>query len=356
MAGDYNIKDIYQGGYSSLKPSYGDVFTGYRASAGSLGLTTDPRSANVLQEVSSKLATGVKHMEMSAIQPDIFESIPKQHLKELNRLSKLTGVDISVHAPIIEASGMTEKGFTESDRVAAERQMFSAVEKSHEINPQGNIPVTFHSSAMLPGQISEKGKEAEEAMVIDTTTGKHGSIPLKERFFPGEEGEKNIKTELEKFNKEKWAEELEQLKYHAAMGKEAIDTSLGTKILSDAEERAGKELTTDENRVRNEFNRGALFLDSSYNNLQQLFEVAHSQSSGAEKSRILNFFKEVEEKAKKIKTIEKENKNSTEGVVLRKEIIDQGIDLLKDINPPKRYKPLNDFAKEKTVQTFANVA
>ena len=76
--GDYHISDIYQGGYSSLKPSYGDVFTGYRINAGSLGLTTDPRSANVLQEASSKLATGVKQIEISAVQPDVFESIPKQ--------------------------------------------------------------------------------------------------------------------------------------------------------------------------------------------------------------------------------------------------------------------------------------
>ena len=45
---DYTISGIYQGGYSSLNPSYGSVFTGYRASAGSIGLAIDPRTANVL--------------------------------------------------------------------------------------------------------------------------------------------------------------------------------------------------------------------------------------------------------------------------------------------------------------------
>ena len=40
---DYTIGEIYHGGYSSLSPSNGDTFTGYRTSAGSLGLTTDPR-------------------------------------------------------------------------------------------------------------------------------------------------------------------------------------------------------------------------------------------------------------------------------------------------------------------------
>ena len=187
--GGYHINDIYQGGYSSLKPTYGDVFTGYKDSAGSLGLTTDPMNANVLQEVSSKLATGVKQIEISAVQPEVFESIPKQQLKELNRLSKLTGVDISVHGPIVEASGLTRDGFTESNRKAAERQMSSAVERSHEINPDGNIPVTFHSSAMLPWQITEKGKPAEETLAINKDTGSISKIPLKRRYFPGEEGE-----------------------------------------------------------------------------------------------------------------------------------------------------------------------
>jgi len=59
--GDYTVSDIYQGGYSSLKPSYGDVFTGYHASAGKMGLTTDPRTANVLQAASQHIATGIKN-------------------------------------------------------------------------------------------------------------------------------------------------------------------------------------------------------------------------------------------------------------------------------------------------------
>ena len=62
---DYTISDIYQGGYSSLKPNYGDVFTGYSASARGFGLATDPRTANILQEASSKLSTGAKQIEIS---------------------------------------------------------------------------------------------------------------------------------------------------------------------------------------------------------------------------------------------------------------------------------------------------
>ena len=81
--GDYKISDIYQGGDSSLNPSYGSVFTGYRTGAGELGLSTDPRTANILQEVSSKLSSGVKNIEVEAVSPEVFDAIPKQQLKDL---------------------------------------------------------------------------------------------------------------------------------------------------------------------------------------------------------------------------------------------------------------------------------
>ena len=103
------IENIYLGGYSSLSPDYGSLFTGYRADAGSLGLSTDPRTANVLKEMSEKIAPGQKVIELSLIQPEIFDSIPKQHLKEINRLSKLTGVDVTVHGPLVEASGISQQ-------------------------------------------------------------------------------------------------------------------------------------------------------------------------------------------------------------------------------------------------------
>ena len=47
----YTIENIYQGGYSSFSPT---PISGY-INMGTLGVTTDPRNANVLQEVSNKL-------------------------------------------------------------------------------------------------------------------------------------------------------------------------------------------------------------------------------------------------------------------------------------------------------------
>ena len=171
----YVIENIYQGGYSSLSPDYGSLFTGYRADTGTIGLSTDPRTANVLKEMSDKIAPGQKIIELSIIDTKIFDSIPKQHLKEINRLSKLTGVDVTVHGPLVEASGISQQGFSEASRELAEKQMLNAVERSHEVNPDGNVPVTFHTSSGIPGaeyKKTPKGERIVGFVVINQETGK----------------------------------------------------------------------------------------------------------------------------------------------------------------------------------------
>src|SRR5690606_9082150 len=129
---------------SSLKPSYGDAFTGYRARMSDIGITTDPRTANIIGEVSSKLAPGNKVVELTLIQPQLLESVPKQHFDEVKRLSKLTGVDVTVHGPLVDASGMGQRGFDESERERNEKHMFLAMERAKQINPDKPLPVTFH--------------------------------------------------------------------------------------------------------------------------------------------------------------------------------------------------------------------
>ena len=146
MCADYHIEDIYGGGYSSLKSntgnSYGN-FTGYRISPGKIGMAGDPRTANVLQDVSQKLQTGAKNIEVSTFQPDVFESIPNQQLEEVRRLSKLTGVNVSLHGIMVEPSGVGQQGFDETVRERVERQMIANVKRGHELDPTGNIPRNF---------------------------------------------------------------------------------------------------------------------------------------------------------------------------------------------------------------------
>ena len=351
--GDYTIKDIYQGGYSSLSPSYGNVFTGYRVAAGNLGLTTDPRTANILQETSSKLSTGVKQIELSTVSPEIFESIPKQHLKEINRLSKLTGIDVSVHAPIVEPSGMTKEGFTELGREAVERQMNSVVERSNEINPQGNVPVTFHSSAILPGQVKKRGKkEPEEIFIINSESGSINKLPLRKRSFP-KEGEVNVEQELEKVNERSWDQNLSNLSYNTRYGRELFKQSEFLKKTAEGERKAGKELVEVEKEARANYNMGAAMLDDSYRQIKEIFETVKRYGTKEDQKIIDQFSQQVESDAEKIK----KTKDRDEQTQLTLKVIEECVETFGKIKiPPKIYRELDEFAKENTIKTFANVA
>mgnify|MGYP001601633584 FL=1 len=142
---------FYPGGNYGFSEDYGEFLgMSYRTPASNIGQATDPRTANQIKAISEKINTGGKVVEMSAVQPNVFEAIPNQHLEELNRLRKITGTEITIHGPLVEPTGVSRQGWNESQREQAERQMFSAVQRAHKVDPKGNIVVTFHSSNGLP--------------------------------------------------------------------------------------------------------------------------------------------------------------------------------------------------------------
>ena len=361
--GGYNIGDIYQGGYSSLDPDkgYGSVFTGYRVSAGSLGLTTDIRNANILQEVSSKLSTGVKVIEVSAVSPEVFESMPDNHLKELNKLKKLTGIDITLHGPIIEPSGLTREGFSETNREAAERQMEMVIDRSLQINPDGNSPVTFHSSAILPGEITQKDKKhPDETLIINSETGSINRLPLRQGAYPGE-GEINVDKEVFKRNEEQWSTTLTHLGYSTERANELIHSSVFLKYGGEGREKEGKQLLPEEKQAKQYFNIGVNYLNDSYRELKELYNIAANiatKQGNVEDQKVLDeFSKKIEKKAERINDLSKKDKFNPEAIKLRQEIVEDGLEVLsKKISTPQMFQPLNDFAKKNTIKTFANVA
>ncbi len=112
----YTISNIYQGGYSTLNPPASKYMSdGLNASmsTGSFGMTTDPRTANILKEVSGKLSMGVKNIEIEGVTERVFDAIPKEQFKEVNRLAKLTGIDVSLHGPVIDVAGYSNQRFNE---------------------------------------------------------------------------------------------------------------------------------------------------------------------------------------------------------------------------------------------------
>ena len=141
----YSLESIYGGGYSSLDSTYGNLFTGYRMSAGEIGAPTKPDTANQIQAIGSLLNQGIIPVEIQVLSPEVFDQIPKQHFKEIKQEAKLAGSELSMHAPLIEPSGITDRGWSEADRELAERQLSDVVEKSMDLTDKGGMTITIHA-------------------------------------------------------------------------------------------------------------------------------------------------------------------------------------------------------------------
>ncbi|MBI2044416.1 sugar phosphate isomerase/epimerase [Candidatus Pacearchaeota archaeon] len=225
--GDYEIRDIYQGGYSSLKPNYGEIFSGYRTYGGLIGTPSAPpgQQGDVVTNLSKSIATGQKVVELSFLNPEIIDTIPKQHLHEAKRLADLAGVEVTVHGPLVEASGAVEGTYSDDQRIIAERRILEALKRSHELNPKGNISVTFHTTNGAPGPVwkKEPGKKEEIIMlpVVDRETGRIAVAKKEEKYYPiiNEKGEiaKEVHTPertLKIMNDTKWSTELDQIEFN----------------------------------------------------------------------------------------------------------------------------------------------
>jgi sugar phosphate isomerase/epimerase len=372
MVGDYTVSDIYQGGYSSLNPDYGSVFTGYRVDdTSTIGLSTDPRTANILKDVSEKIAPGIKNIELSLIQPEILESIPKQHLEEINRLSKLTGVDVTVHGPLIDASGVTQQGFEDQQREIAERKIISAIEKSHTINPNGNSPITFHTANQLPGARYTKTKEGEHVEfmpIVNQETGQISGASRKTKIAPftqvKEDGKIKILNEIKEkkwsvneqvksMNTTTWDKELQELiipKEHA--DRIIAETApLLNPILKEIQSKnINPENLTDEqkliiNKYSSRYNNAKEQLEDMHTHLSSLFDKAYKYGSDSDKKILKDVAKDFGKNITKNGADIVQHSNALQGFM-------EG---LRQVEPVV-FKSAEKYALEKSHETFGNAA
>ncbi|MBU1136731.1 MAG: hypothetical protein KJ559_04465, partial [Nanoarchaeota archaeon] len=358
---------FYPGTPYSLEPEYGELFTGYRIPAGELGGTTSIQTANQIKEVSNLLNQGIKNVEVSTINPEVFDMIPKNQLKEINRLSKLTGSETSLHAPVVEPSGFTQRGWSEIERQGAEKRFEEVIERGHELSPNGNIPVTFHSSAMLPEtetRVKEEGKEkVKSVLFVDSRTGEIGEIKETEKFFPEKEEIKefNPEEEIKKKNQEAWIRSVNDLGIHAARGEDVVSNALEIFKKSEISEDALK-IYASENRdkameifsedqkdiivpIFKQLDRGNIFLRDSYNMMRELYNRTYKDASEKDKEKLDLYANEIKNNIKE--GIEK----NPEKMEKFAEIIEKGVKVLGDLDSPNLYEPLNDFLIEKNSET-----
>lgn len=364
--GDYKIADLYQGGYASLDPEYGDIFTGYRTSVGSMGITTDPRTANIIKEFSEKIAPGQKTIELSMIMPEVEQSVPGQDWEEVKRMSKLTGVDVTVHGPLIEASGLSKEGFSEANREAAERQMVQSVEKAHQVNPTETSLINFHSSAMIPApefrRIPEEERkrlgiketeETEKLLVIDQESGQIHPVRKEEKFYPHlkelEKGKKyTAEEQVEIMNNSQWTDSLTQLILPIEQTSRMIEETYPLAMQIEQKLASGfkeKDLTSTELEVRQRFRSAYDQLGDAKMHLDALFNKAYKYGSAHEK-------RELEKVADNLKKSMEENHGNIK-------VFSNSLQQLRGALTkfrPELFKTINDFAADKSVKTFGNVA
>ena len=146
------FKSKYEGSLdSSYVPQY------------AFGAPTSPQTANQIAEATSRLNAGVFGVDLALIDERLFESVPKQHFKEIDRLTFLTGAKATIHGPIVDLAGFSagEGGarWDEDNRVLTEKKVNYYLDMAHETDSKGNTPINFHINTGLPGEVWEKVNE-----------------------------------------------------------------------------------------------------------------------------------------------------------------------------------------------------
>lgn len=357
----YKISDVYQGGYSSLSPPSSSY-----ATAGSFGITTDPRNANILKEVSDKLSSGVKNIEIEGVSPEVFDSIPKQQLKEVHRLSKLTGIDVSLHGPVINVAGFTQNGYSDSDREISERKVAETLLRSHELNPDGNINVNFHSSEGVPGSQMLPPSEREKAgtkykrlIVVNKETGRMAPLEPETEYYP-EMSEEEIKkgksktpeSRIKTLNETEWDNSLNQLFFNQERVKEILDKT--EPLLKPVMNPKTGELPKFEElppsiqpEIAKRFYTAGNYLKDLHHHANSLFSKAYKYGTSEQKHEL----EKLSEQFKK--TIENGGNNPFRQAEAMSFLLNK---LREERYIPEMYVPVEQFSIEKGSETYGNAA
>jgi len=392
--GDYNIKPIYQGGTSSFSQSYGDVFTGYHIGSGEFGLTTNPQMMDQIKDISTKLASGAKNIEMSMVTPDIFDNVSKQQLKEINRLSKLTGANISVHGAVMDSAGLSREGFSEADREFKERKIAQQIQRSHELDPKGNIPVVFHSAEAITGTEWEtlgKDRKARKIIAVDRESGQMIPLEGETLYYPSMEkykqgAEQKIQQAYEKYqenkisqqdfqnvqkkyienvpvekgkynspedrlriaNDTKWDNELNQLFFNKERADEILQKNqiqIAQFLEADAKGLINRNnLTPTQQQAFNHLESAQNYLKDTRQSVEALFHKAYKYGDSQEQKLLSNFSEKF-----------KQDLEKSSSQVGQSQALQNLINNLKKVTP-ETYVPVEQFATEKSSKTFGNAA
>ncbi len=377
-----------------------------------IGSPTSIQTANQIEEMGKRLNEGVNNIEIGSVSQDVFDSIPREHFSEMRQLAKLTDSNITVHAPLVDPAGFTEQGWTEEQRMQSEKYFKDVIERVYDLDPNGNIPVTTHSSsARFPafawqkeGLVTEEGKEGEPTekrmiMAIDQETGRPIPLEYEKKYYLGEVHIWTPEKRLENLNQTSWDQEKLKLftlqkdkdeirERKAILERESLPLKYGRKkgVLSTEEEfRLGSINSKIDLLKQHEGEIDQHIITG----LQEINHKFVKYYDGKDKQLILSgFLGEVgrryykqkediqkfahEEDLKMSREFQRrfngdiENPKAREFIVEQKFLLDKKIreklnpdeflNELSKLPTPNVYVPVDDFAIKKTAETISNVA
>ncbi len=381
-----SYENFYGGGSYPLSKDYGDSFLNVEVKypTSTFGIPSDPRSANQIKAVSDKLSTGAKTIEVSGVQAAQWEMVPEQHLEEINRLKKLAGTDLTFHGPVVEPTGISGPGWDESQREQSQRQMWSAVDRAHKMDPKGNLVTTFHASAVnIEPEVKvlnqKTGKwDIKEIYAVDEGTGEFQKFKLTEDHLTG--SKKTPEQELKKKNEAAWFRSLQHTSFNANNGQKSVESVFSAfeknlikdKNGNNISEKGLQELyglytegkheeimknvspatSSVLNNLLQEVTHGDIYLRDAYQDLQTLYNEAYDS---AKRDNRVNDLKQLDKFKQEIAPMVNKLENPKNILKFGNEIVN-GVNTLRKIAPPQKFKPLKPFMIDKSAKTFGNIA
>lgn len=384
-----------------------DVHTEYQTSmdskyylkAGQIGAPTRPDTANQITQLGNLLNQGIKNIEIGTLDPKIFETIPRQHFKEMERIGKLTGATISVHAPVqnFDITGFTDRGWDEFQRQTNEKRLAETLDRVSELDPKGNVLVTVHGGSTGAYQW-QKGIEGEKAVmgIVNRDSGQVQAVKYEKKIYPGKEEAWTPEMALESLNETEWREkklkiqtnlkdirELNERFERVKKENEILELGHKKNVLSREEEAQfqnnlqNKQILEQHigelnHHIRNtfmnmynDFSKFANEEDKKHMLAQPGFNEALSTviSIGNKQGEIANRQREIAKQYREARSAEEREHLAKEfeglgndSSKLREVEMQPIISLSSALPAPNTWVPLDDFAIEKGSQTVANAA
>lgn len=362
-----------------------DPYGSWQLEAYRMGPSTNP-DADQLKEFNLDANWGTKNIEVGWLNSKKMESTPKPAIDEIRRLSKLTGVGLSVHGPLEDPTGLDQQGFNEYKRKGIVNQYFRAMEIAKETGGS-KTPVVFHASNALPGKIYSKNggkKRIESIGVIDQETGRFSAVvdTEKKETLEGTQ-EWGPEKQIEMLNRTKWSEAVRKLAIDRAelqKVEEIRNKNIRGKPLKNALEEDIRWSSGVINSMRGHINSQIyeLYNDfskfgpkkSDIDRIKDPYDREYAKSLLKNKEEYLKKHRESDKKIKEInkKVIDYYKQGKHEEAIL--EVSKQERLLMNDINNwqeffgntlkygfiPERFAPVEDFSREKVAKTFADTA